>query len=145
MNKLKFKKLNIEAIQPKKAKEGDAGFDLTAISINETENYIEYGTGIAVEIPSHHVGLLFPRSSVTNKDLLLKNSVGVIDSGYRGELKFRYLRLPDTTGDMKDNIYLIGERIGQLVILELPLFQMEEVDELSDSERAHGGYGSTGN
>jgi dUTP pyrophosphatase len=145
MSKLHFKKLSPEATQPKKAKEGDAGFDLTAISINETNDYIEYGTGIAVEIPAHHVGLLFPRSSVTNKNLLLKNSVGVIDSGYRGELKFRYLRLPDATGSMRDNIYSIGERIGQLIIMELPHFEMVEVNELSDSERGTGGYGSSGN
>jgi len=144
MNKLLFKKLSPEATQPKKAKEGDAGFDLTAISINETNDYIEYGTGIAIEIPPHYVGLLFPRSSVTNKNLILKNCVGVIDSGYRGEIKFRYLRLPDTHGKMEDNVYVVGERVGQLIIFELPSFEMEEVEVLSESERGHGGYGSSG-
>jgi dUTP pyrophosphatase len=145
MKKLKFKKIHPDAKQPSKAKEGDAGFDLTSIGINETNDYIEYGTGIAVEIPEHHVGLLFPRSSVTAKDLLLKNSVGVIDSGYRGELKFRYLRLEDKSEQMNNNIYTIGDRIGQLIILELPSFEMEEVDQLSDSQRGTGGYGSSGN
>jgi len=145
MKKLKFKKLSSLAVSRSKAKKGDAWFDITAISTNETENYIEYGTGIAIEIPEHYLGILVPRSSVTNKNLLLKNSIGIIDSGYRGELKFRYLRLKDKTENMINNIYNIGERCGQLIILELPYFEMEEVNELSDSERGHGGYGSTGN
>jgi len=144
MNKIKFKKLSTHAVSPYKAKKGDAGFDMTAISIDETENYIEYGTGIAVEIPENYLGILVPRSSVTNKNLILKNSIGIIDSGYRGELKFRYLRLKDETGNMRNNIYNVGERCGQLIILELPCFEMEEVNELSDSERGCGGYGSTG-
>jgi dUTP pyrophosphatase len=79
--KLKIKKLNPSSIIPSYAKEGDACFDLTATSINLMDKYIEYGTGLAMEIPEGYVGLIFPRSSVTNKDLILKNSVGVVDSG----------------------------------------------------------------
>lgn len=140
--KVKIKKLNDSAVIPSYAKQGDACFDLTAISINLTEKFIEYGTGLAFEIPQGYVGLIFPRSSVTNRDLMLKNSVGVIDSGYRGEIKFRFFKSPLP---QSAEIYTIGERIGQMMILPVPTVQFEEVDELNNSERAEGGYGSTGN
>ena len=77
---IKFKKLVPEAKTPFKAIDVDAGFDLYATSIVETPEYIQYNTGIAVEIPEGYVGLVFPRSSVTKYDLMLKNSVGVIDA-----------------------------------------------------------------
>jgi len=90
--KIKIKKLHPEAIIPKYAQKGDAGLDMTAISaeIHKSGMFIEYGTGLAVEIPVGHVGLLFPRSSVSKTSLVLANHVGVVDSGYRGEIKFRY-------------------------------------------------------
>ena len=91
---VRVKKLKNEAVVPSYAKEGDAGLDLVAVDKNiETDGeseYVEYGTGLAFEIPAGYVGLLFPRSSISNKDLILSNSVGVIDSGYRGEVKFRF-------------------------------------------------------
>ena len=94
--KVKIKKLHPDAVIPSYAKPGDAGMDLTAISkrvetgSDENGEYIEYGTGLAIEIPEGHVGLVFPRSSVSKKDLFLANAVGVIDSGYRGEVKLRF-------------------------------------------------------
>ncbi len=124
---------------PSYAKEGDACFDLTATSINLMDKFIEYGTGLAMEIPEGYVGLIFPRSSVTNKDLILKNSVGVVDSGYRGEIKFRFLRTKDII-----EAYSVGDRIGQMMILPHPTVELEEVDELTISDRGEGGYGSTG-
>jgi len=99
---------------------------------------IEYGTGIAVEIPPGHVGLIFPRSSIFHTGLILTNSVGVIDSGYRGEIKAVF-KAPGHY-----DIYRIGERIGQLVIVPIPDVEYEEADELSETERGTGGYGSTG-
>ena len=89
--KLKFKKLNQNAVSPTYAHETDACFDLVATSKTTTSKFIEYGTGLAFEIPKGYVGLIFPRSSITNKDLMLKNSVGVIDADYRGEVKFRMI------------------------------------------------------
>lgn len=84
---VKIKKLNESAVIPTYAKHGDAGMDLTAISKEYDGNgNVIYGTGLAFEIPENYVGLLFPRSSNTKKDLILGNSVGVIDSGYRGEV-----------------------------------------------------------
>lgn len=151
-----FKKLHPDAVTPTYAKQGDAGLDLTAISKRIGKNYIEYGTGIAIEIPVGHVGLLFPRSSITKMapGVSLKNSVGVIDSGYRGELMFRF-ELPsdhfvwDNENFMDGrNIILdtpmVGDKIGQLIIMPYPTIELTEVDELSDTDRGDGGFGSTG-
>lgn len=141
--KVLFKKLNKHAVTPSYAKDGDAGLDITAISrdivITEDYEYIEYGTGLAFEIPVGYVGLLFPRSSVSKKDILLSNAVGVIDSGYRGEVSFRFKRLAWDSA-----IYNVGEKIGQLVIIPYPQIQLEQAKELSDTERGANGYGSSG-
>jgi dUTP pyrophosphatase len=149
--KVRFKKLHPDAVTPAYAKHGDAGLDLTAISIKRTKNYIEYGTGIAIEIPENHVGLQFPRSSVTTTGLILKNSVGVIDSGYRGELKVRFTKslraaIEDELEEtQKQYEYNVGERIAQLVIVPIPHIELMESEELSETVRGEGGYGSTGN
>ena len=139
MLEVKIKKLDYYAVIPTYSKEGDAGMDLTAIEIEITEDYIEYGTGLAVEIPYGYVGLLFPRSSVSKKDLLLCNSVGVVDAGYRGEIKLRF----KITEDNIDNIYDVGERVGQIVIMPFPEIKFLESATLSDSVRGTNGYGST--
>lgn len=145
---IKFKKIIPEAKTPLKTINIDAGFDLYATSIVENENYIEYLTGIAVEIPENYVGLIFPRSSVTKYDLMLKNSVGVIDASYRGEIRCRFYETKEYKGYIEmrinRNIYKVGERIAQLVILPLPKVELVEVDELSNTERGTGGFGHTG-
>ena len=87
---IKIKKMNQNATLPTKGTLGAAGFDLTAVSQKITSKYIEYGTGLSFELPDDHVGLLFQRSSVSNKDVSLSNAVGVLDSDYRGEVTFRY-------------------------------------------------------
>lgn len=137
---IKIKKLRDDAVIPFKAHPTDAGFDLTATSknIDEYGNSV-YGTGISVEIPENHVGLLFPRSSNARKDLLLTNSVGVIDSGYRGEITFKFKNI-----GFVGNRYNIGDRIGQLIIIPYPEVTFIETDELSETQRGNGGYGSTG-
>ena len=141
---VKFRKLVPEAVTPEYAQNGDAGMDLTATSFRVTDTFMEYGTGIAVEIPSGHVGLLFPRSSITKAapGVSLKNSVGVIDSNYRGEILVRF-ELP-YPGTVYRTIPIVGDRVAQLVIIPYPRVQMEEVDELLDSNRGQGGFGSTG-
>ena len=140
---VKIKKLDPKAVTPAYAKAGDAAVDLTAISIAKVDRdefgYMEYGTGLAIEIPEGHVGLLFPRSSISNSGLILTNSVGVIDSGYRGEIKFRFKHIPDTA------YYRPGDRIGQLIIMPYPQIDFQEVEELSSTERGEGGFGSSGN
>ena len=144
--KVKFKKLVDTAVTPTYAKDGDAGLDLTSIqhTINTDYNYIQHHTGIAVEVPKGYVGLIFPRSSISKTDLSLANCVGVIDSGYRGEIIFRFKFKKDTYfAGLKR--YEAGDRIGQLIIIPYPSIELEEVSELTDTDRGEGGYGSTGN
>lgn len=154
---VEFKKLHSEAVIPTKANEGDAGFDLTGIGYSvKTDDssgvtFIEYSTGIAVKIPKGYVGILAPRSSISSRtDLFLANSVGVIDSGYRGEIRFRFktnLSKPHTPSFTVAKIYDVPERIGQLLIMPLANLRAHEVSEFSpdeDNTRGTGGFGSTG-
>lgn len=154
---VKIKKLNPNAVIPTYAKDGDAGMDLVATSIiKDTPEQITYGTGISMEIKDGHVGLVFPRSSIRKTGLQLSNSVGVIDSGYRGEIQATFNKLFGGEGmydEMKVNNasqtnvndwYKVGDRIAQIVIIPHPQIQFEEVKELSDTQRGKGGFGSTG-
>lgn len=171
---VKIKKLCENAVIPNYAKFGDAGMDLVATSkVFDEYGNVEYGTGIAIEIPEGYVGLVFPRSSICKQDLSLSNSVGVIDSNYRGEIKLKfkpslaymdfgvadnkyginkisnYFDFVGIPGNIeKDSIipsiYGIGERIGQLIIMPYPSISFVEVDELSSTERGIRGFGSTG-
>lgn len=148
---VKIKKLHPDAVIPKYAKVGDVGMDITAISQTSDEyGNIVYGSGLAFEIPQGYFMMLVPRSSNFKTDLMLTNHCGIADSGYRGEIMFKYR---DLTKYMEPNwgknekhqpVYKIGERIGQLIILPYPQIKFEEVYELSDSERGSSGYGSTG-
>ena len=136
---IKFKKLDPAAVAPKQGTPGSAGFDLAACAFSYTSNRITYRTGIAVEIPPGHVGLVFPRSSVCKTSLRLTNAVGVIDSDYRGEITAVFDLLPE-----RDNGYKVGDRICQLVIVPIPEVEYIEAEELSETARGAGGYGSTG-
>lgn len=139
--KVRIKQLHADAVIPKYAKESDAGLDLTATSIiDEDENRIVYGTGIAMEIPDGFVGLVYPRSSIRKYDLLLTNSVGVIDAGYRGEIQATFLKTA-----FAGSFYQVGDRIAQIIIMAYPTIEFQQVDELTQSERGTGGHGSSGN
>lgn len=147
--KVKIKKMHPDAVTPSYARSGDAAFDLTAIS-KEIDNYgnVHYDTGLAFEIPETHVLLLFPRSSISKKDLDLSNCVGVIDSGYRGSVSFKFHRsnkdgMRAYRADLGE--YNVYDRIGQGIVIERPFVDFEEVEELSETERGAGGYGHTGN
>jgi len=140
--KVKVKKLHADAVVPKFGKPGDAGADLTATSIDTSRGgQVVYGTGIAVEIPEGMVGLVFPRSSVRNFPLIMSNSVGVIDSGYRGEVMVTFNL---TTKEWFADLYKVGDRIAQLIIMPVPLIEYMIVNELSETERGTSGHGSTG-
>jgi len=146
--KIKFQKLHPDAVTPSYAKQGDAGLDLTAVSreYNRDSDYVEYDTGIAIELPEGFFGLVVPRSSITKHDHLLRNSVGIIDSGYRGSIKLRFadnLFSTPTAGNLPQ--YKVGDKIGQLLILPYPQIELQEENNLTDSERGTGGFGSTGN
>lgn len=136
---VRIKKTMPDAVIPAKAHGGDAGFDLFAASVERTVyDEIVCHTGLAFEIPDGYVGLLFPRSSIAGKPLMLKNSVGVLDSCYRGEVTFKFRQISD--GD----IYRRGDKVGQIIIMPYPEINFIESDELSETERGEGGYGSTG-
>ncbi len=141
--KVRIKKLNENAVIPSYAKDGDAGMDLVATSIiSTTSTQITYGIGLALEIPKGFVGLIFPRSSVRKTRLMLSNCVGVIDSGYRGELQATFNKINNDS--VSENDYKVGDRIAQIMIIPHPSIEFEEADELSDTERGDGGFGSTG-
>ena len=142
------------AIIPTRTYDSDAGFDLVAtsmkqsvfIDVNERDgwetykvNTIEYGTGVAVAIPTGYFGLLVPRSSVSTKHLMLANSCGIIDSGFTGEIKVVFKSVAP-----RQNYYNVGDRVTQLLILPIPDIEFEECNDLPSSERSEGGFGSTG-
>ena len=134
--RVKIKKLHENAVIPSYAKPGDAGMDLTATEAFETSDHVTYRTGLSIEIPDGYVGLLFPRSSIYKKGQSLTNCVGVIDSGYRGEIMLKFTR--------SNNQYAVGDRIGQMIIMPYPRIQFEVVNKLSTTDRSSNGFGSTG-
>lgn len=150
----KVKLIHPDAVLPAYSKPGDAGMDLTATEIvRDTQDAIWYSCGINIEIPPGHMGLIFPRSSVSKIDLQLANSVGVIDSGYRGDVQVRFNkihRVESYNAELDDNpysgprVYEKGERIAQLVIVPFVRVYPQVAEELSESERGEGGFGSTG-
>lgn len=136
-------KLTDGAPLPKHAKKGDAGLDLTyrgadmQVSPHET---VLVGTGVSVEIPDGYVGLCFPRSGLsTKRGINLANCVGVIDSSYRGEIKAPLHNQTD-----KVQVVEHGERVFQMVVVPFATCECVEVDELSETERGSGGFGSSG-
>lgn len=157
---VKIKKMHKYAVVPKYAKEGDAGLDLTAVSMSFDEyGNICYGTGLAFEIPKGYVGLIFPRSSICKEQLLLSNAVGVIDSGYRGEVSFKFkpsmaldeqqcVKLDSdklwSVAIRQNDIYKVGDRVGQMIIMPYPNIEFVEVEDLSETQRGDKGYGSSG-
>lgn len=138
---VKIKKLNPDAAIPKYAKPGDAGMDLVATNHEYKDGNHIYGTGLAIEIPKGYVGLLFPRSSNRKTSAYMTNHVGVIDSGYRGEIMITY---KNRDYDYHKAPYQIGDRVAQLIIMPYPTVNLVEVEELSETERGTGGHGSTG-
>ena len=148
--KVKIKRLAEEAVIPSYAKPGDAGMDLTAISIQITDKYIQYKTGLSFEIPDGYVGLIFPRSSNSNIDQVMSNCVAVIDSAYRGEILIRFKTVSSILTSYSSieptlKRYGVGDRVAQIIILPYPQIEFEESDELSTTERGVNGFGHTGN
>lgn len=142
---VKFKKLSDKAVTPTYAYDGDAGLDLTATDIHSEVNecgqfVLVYHTDLSIEIPKGYVGLIFPRSSIAKKSLVLTNCVAVIDSNYRGEI---LLKFKNTTGDSVPAVYQVGAKIAQLIIMPYPTIDLVESSKLSDTERGTGGYGSS--
>ncbi|UOR07203.1 hypothetical protein MUN82_08910 [Hymenobacter aerilatus] len=145
---------------PVKAHKGDACFDVIAVGMEVTDDYIEYSLGFKTEMPEGWQGLFYPRSSISKYGLALCNSVGVIDAGYRGEWKARFRKtakevdvpvrgMVDFPVYKKElsidhsNIYPKFERIGQIQFQRVPTVTFEQVETLEQSERGAGGFGST--
>lgn len=127
---------------PKHAKKGDAGMDLTSRETVEVapQGTVMVGTGVAMEIPEGFVGLVFPRSGLASKrGVSLTNCVGVIDSGYRGEIK-----APLYNAGHETQVVQRGERVCQIAIVPFVTCECVEADELSQTERAATGFGSSG-
>jgi len=137
---MKIKKLSENAVIPKYAKESDAGLDLSSDSFDKilAGQRGLVSTGLAFEIPVGYFGSIRDRSGIA-----VKNGIhvlaGVIDSGYRGEIKVCLQNLSDRDFEIK-----IGDRIAQIIIQPILIPEIEEVTELSSSERGDGGFGSTG-
>ena len=145
---VKVKKLHPEAYIPTYAHLTDAGMDFKALwsEYDANSKCWRYGTGIAMEIPQGYVGLIFPRSSVYKTRLTMSNCVGVIDSGYRGEIMFHFYEpeMQENEFYARPKPYQVGDRIGQIIIMPYPRIELMETDELSDSDRGTNGHGSTG-
>lgn len=141
---LRFKRLSANARTPARANSDDAGLDLYAAeqaTIPPAGGRAGVGTGIAVEIPIGHAGLVLPRSGLAAKHgIALANAPGLIDSGYRGELRVLLLN----TDPSQPFEVAPGDRIGQLVIVEVAAAEPVEVAELEQSQRGAGGFGSSG-
>ena len=136
--KVKIKRLHEKSIIPKYAHDGDAGLDLTVTTMEQIDReHIKYGFGLAFEIPKGYVGLLFPRSSCYKQRQLMSNSVGVLDSSYRGEVSAVMIGTSNTS-------YKVGDRAVQLIVMPYPQIDLIEVNELEKTERGQGGFGSTG-
>lgn len=141
--KLKVKKMHQDSVLPSQANSNDAGYDLTAIddgTWNKDRTYIEYKTGISIQPPDGYHTEIFPRSSISKTDLVLANSIGLVDQGYSGEILLRFKYIPNRA-ELK--LYKKGDRIGQLVIRKTEKANFVEVNELSETERGDGGFGSS--
>lgn len=159
---LKFKKTHENAITPVKANETDMCYDLFAVEDGKlSDMFIEYDTGIALDIPEGYDVQVFPRSSISKYDLVLANGLGIIDNGYKDSVKCRFKivyshnylivnedesQLPLFSPRNKDDIkiYKKGDRIAQFTLVKKVNYKLEEVESLSESERGLGGFGSSG-
>lgn len=150
---LKVVLIDDKAKLPTKAyDDGDVGFDCYVHSKTHVYDtlpkqddftyvkYIDYNLGIKVQIPEGYFGMIVPRSSLTDRDSILKSSVGIIDSNYRGEIK---LRLTPIFGQLMNDEYEIGDKCCQLILIEQPNISIKQVDELDESLRGEGGFGSS--
>lgn len=137
-NSVKFKLLSTNAKKPVRTSDEAAGYDMYAADIVETEDTIVYKTDVAIELPEGYAGFLMPRSSVVKTGMHLGNSVGLLDSDFRGNISFVFYKRQNCTP------YAIGDRVGQLVVIKLPNVVLEESEDLSETERGTNGFGSSG-
>lgn len=136
--------LNTNSKAPTQATAGSAGYDLYVSTVKRLRNgVIEYGTGVAFQIPSGYVGLLFARSSIRNTGQSFANAVGVIDSDYRGQVSVTTYELV-ASDDQNESYYAVGDRCGQIIIIPYPEVSLVSVQKLEETKRGNGGFGSSG-
>ena len=129
---------------PARAHPTDTGIDLTLMKAEKKrDNIFFFDTGVSIESPEGYYAELYPRSSIYKLDFIMTNSVGIIDSGYRGIicLPMRYVGQRD---GLQEAEKLIGQRIGQLILRKLEPFNVKIVEDLSESKREEKGFGSSG-
>tara|TARA_B100000614_G_scaffold262909_1_gene300770 strand:+ start:233726 stop:234277 length:552 start_codon:yes stop_codon:yes gene_type:complete len=159
---IRVKKLHPDAKLPEQNTDTDAGYDLVAIGPPEKVwaknkddkdypvlQYIQYRTGIAIQPPRGYHVEIFPRSSISKHDLVLANSIGLVDEGYRGELlvRFKYIEPDNDCRKVRNipmKIYQSGDKIAQLVVRKTQKANFVLADELSETDRGTGGFGSSG-
>lgn len=139
---LKYVKMYADVQTPVRAHESDAGLDIFAYGepVWDSLGFYQYSTGIKLQIPKGYWVAIYPRSSISKYDIVLANSVGVIDEDYVGEIMFRF---KPTTKPTK--IYVKGDRIGQLVLCKKHNFVLEQIENIQTTSRGEGGFGSSGN
>jgi dUTP pyrophosphatase len=141
--RLAIRRLDPDARLPTRAHDGDAGFDLYALEAGTIPpgQRAAVATGIAIELPERHAGLVLPRSGLAAEHgIALVNAPGLIDQGYRGEVRVLLLN----TDPHEDFGYQAGDRIAQLIITRIEAPDIVEVAELAETKRGEGGFGSTG-
>jgi dUTP pyrophosphatase len=136
---INYKLAHPDAKKPYQATEGAVCVDLHAVAMIETDLYVEYDTGVIVDLPEDVACFLYARSSVSNKGLILANGVGVIDSDYRGTIKARFYKM-----SLDSTPYEVGDRVCQLEFRHKPFVQLTQVADPAPTDRNTGGFGSTG-
>ena len=148
MTEVRFSKTNDEAHPPTKATDGSAGLDLYAATpaiIPYSKGVTYLSVGVSMEIPKGYAGIIVPRSSLHKRGLELANTIGVIDSDYRGDIKLPLTAIQrEHTWDTGDIFVEQGDRLAQLLIISVLDVTLVESATLSNTERGHGGFGSTG-
>lgn len=154
--KINVKKISSQAVIPNRANSNDAGFDLVAIDDGTVDNegFIQYKTGLSIEPENGFHTEIWPRSSISKYDLVLANSIGLIDESYRGELLIRFKPVSRFQQMPDGEIYVVfpkpikkykkGDKIAQLVVSKTVDASFVEVSELSETKRGTGGFGSSG-
>lgn len=140
--KVKFKKLHADTKLPVKGSLDAACYDVYAHSAErDYEGLLTYKLGFSTEIPEGWMAVIVPRSNLSKQKWMLGNSLGIIDSDYRGEWMIKFRAIGHTYGPAP---YKVGDRVAQIYFQKVVDVEFEEVDELSDTERGSGGFGSTG-
>jgi len=141
---IKVKKLHSDTILPQRAHSSDVGYDVVAVEdgkVSSDYNFIEYDVGFSLEIPAGYHVQIFPRSSISKYDMALANSVAIIDQDYRGPIKLRF-RIFKCVKDAK--IYKKGDKIALMILVKTQSLPFIFSDEINETKRGEGGFGSTG-